>query len=308
MPPRKDSFGLGASLTPVTARIVDAATEIMQGPPDKADFLHSVMCQVGMPRSRVEGRTFTRVNGGVALEIEAGKLWDGQEMRPQPLPYGTKPRLVMVHISSEAVRTRSREVEVGHSIRDFLETLGLGTSGGRTGPFTAFKTQMMALAACRMTIGLSSGKRTVTVDAKPVERFEAWMHPTGAQRTLWPGILTLSERFYETLLEHAVPLDKRALVGLQNSALALDCYTWLAHRLYRIDRPGGVKLSWANLQEQFGTEYADRRDFKRTMRQALGAALAVYPSARVESEPGGIRLLPSPPPVPRTQVQGARIG
>jgi hypothetical protein len=302
MPARKDSFGLGATLTPVTARMVDAAAEIVQTPPDKADFLHSVMCQVGMPRKRVEGRTFTRVNGGVALEIEAGKLWDGQQMRPQPLPYGTKPRLVMVHISSEAVRTRSRDIEVGHSIRDFLETLGLGTSGGRTGPFTAFKTQMMALAACRMTIGLSVGGRTVTVDAKPVERFEAWMHPTGAQRTLWPGTLTLSERFYETLLEHAVPLDKRALGALQHSALALDTYTWLAHRLCRIDRPGGVKLSWGNLQDQFGSEYADRRDFKRAMRQALTAALSVYPSARVESEPGGIRLMPSPPPISKTHM------
>jgi hypothetical protein len=34
----------------------------------------------------------------------------------------------MVHISSEAVRTRSREIEVGHSVRDFLKTLGIGTS------------------------------------------------------------------------------------------------------------------------------------------------------------------------------------
>jgi hypothetical protein len=300
MPKCNDGSGVG--VTPVARRMVTAAAEIMRAPPDRADFLHSVMCQVGMPRRRVEGRTFTRTNGGVALKIEAGELWDGQQFRPQPLPYGTKPRLVMVHISSEAVRTRSREIEVGHSIRDFLETLGLGTSGGRTGPFTAFKAQMMALAACRMTIGLSAGGRVMTVDAKPVETFDAWLHPTGAQRTLWPGTLTLSGRFYETLIEHAVPLDKRALGALQHSALALDCYTWLAHRLCRITRPDGVKLSWANLHEQFGGEYADRRDFKRAIKPALTAALAVYPTARVESEPGGIRLLPSPPPVPKTTI------
>jgi Plasmid encoded RepA protein len=302
MPARQDSFGFGAQLSPVAARMVGAAAEIMQAPPDKADFLHSVMCQVGMPRKRVEGHSFSRVNGGVALEIEAGKLWDGQRMQQQPLPYGTKPRLVMVHISSEAVRTKSREIEIGHSIRDFLETLGIGTSGGRTGPFSAFKAQMMALAACRMTIGLSVGGRTITMDAKPVERFEAWLHPTGAQRTLWPGYLTLSGRFYETLMEHAVPLDKRALGALQHSALALDCYTWLAHRLCRIEHPGGIRLSWANLHEQFGGEYVERRDFKRTMKQALTAALAVYPAARVESETGGIRLMSSPPPIPKTTV------
>jgi hypothetical protein len=160
-------------LTPIAARLTDVAAEIMQEPPDRADFLHTVMCQVGMPRKAITERTFTRRNGAVALEIEAGKLWDGREWRPQPLPYGTKPRLVLVHISSEAVRTRSREIEVGHSISGFLQTLGLGTNGGRNGTFPAFKTQMLALAACRMTIGLSAGNEAETVDAKPNERFRA---------------------------------------------------------------------------------------------------------------------------------------
>jgi hypothetical protein len=305
MPKRKDQT---EELPPVAARLVEAAADIMLSAPDKADFLHSVMCQVGMPRKRTEGRSFVRTNGGTSLRIEAGELWDGREWVPQPLPYGTKPRLVMVHISSEAVRTRSREIAVGDSIRGFLETLGIGTSGGRTGPFSSFKAQMMALAACRMSIGLSASGRTVTVDAKPVERFDAWMHPTGSQRTLWPGSLTLSERFYETLMVHAVPLDKRALGALQHSALALDTYTWLAHRLCRIDRSEGVKLSWTNLQDQFGEEYADRRDFKRAMTHALQAAMAVYPSARVESEMGGIRLLPSPAPIPKTQVIMPGVG
>jgi Plasmid encoded RepA protein len=291
-------------LTPVARRLVENGAEILQGPPGKADFLHTVLCQVGMPRSRFHGQSFTRTNGGISLKIEAGELWDGREWRPQPLPYGTKPRLVVVHISSEAVRTRSREVEVGHSIRGFLETLGVGTSGGRTGPFAMFKTQMLALAACRMTIGMSTGGRVRTVDARPIEQFDAWLHPTGEQRTLWPGTITLSTRFFETLLEHAVPLDKRALGSLQHSALALDVYTWLAHRLCRIGQPEGVRLSWGNLHDQFGQEYAARRDFKQEMRRALAAALAVYPAARVEDEPGGIRLRPSPPPITRTLVQG----
>jgi hypothetical protein len=167
-----------------------------------------------------------------------------------------------------------------------------------------FKAQMLAFA-CRMTIGMSAGGRVRTVDARPIEQFDAWLHPTGEQRTLWPGTMTLSTRFFETLLEHAVPLDKRALGSLQHSALALDVYTWLAHRLCRIGHPEGVRLSWSNLHDQFGQEYGDRRDFKQEMRRALTAALAVYPAARVESEPGGIRLRPSLPPITKTLVQVA---
>lgn len=283
-------------------RIVGRIAEIELDPPDKVDFLHAVLCQVGMPRRKVEGRSFTRTSGAVSIKIDAGELWDGRAWRAQPLPYGTRPRLVMVHISSQAVRKQSREIEIGHSIRGFLEELGIGTSGGRTGPFAALKNQMMALAACRMAIGMTAGARIATIDAKPIEKFEAWMHPTGAQRTIWPGTLVLSQRFYETLIAQAVPLDNRALSVLKHSALALDTYTWLAHRLCRINRAAGVKVSWANLQDQFGQEYADRKDFKKEFSRAMRLALVVYPAARVSDEAGGIRLYSSPPPVPKTQI------
>lgn len=94
----------------------------------------------------------------------------------------------------------------------------------------------------------------------------------------------------------------RAAPAEQHSALALDTYSWLAHRLCRINRADGVKLSWANLLEQFGQEYAVRKDFKKKFAAALRMALIVYPAASVDDESGGIRLRPSPPPVPKAQV------
>jgi hypothetical protein len=57
-------------------------------------------------------------------------------------------------------------------------------------------------------------------------------------------LLELSQEFFDTLAVHAVPLDHRALGALKHSALSLDLYTWLAHRLCRVRKPGGVKLSW----------------------------------------------------------------
>ena len=41
-------------------RVVEASGAIQQAPSDKADYLHSVLCQVGMPRKKTEGRTFER--------------------------------------------------------------------------------------------------------------------------------------------------------------------------------------------------------------------------------------------------------
>jgi len=88
-----------------------------------------------------------------------------------------------------------------------------------------------ALAACRLTLGMFAEGQAITVDAKPIKRFAAWLDQDGSQPTLWPGSLELTQDFYNTLLDHAVPLDYRALSALKHSALALDVYTWLAHRL-----------------------------------------------------------------------------
>lgn len=135
-----------------------------------------------------------------------------------------------------------------------------------------------------------------------------WLHQDGLQRTLWPGVLELSPDFFNTLLEHAVPLDHRALAALKHSSLALDIYTWLAHRLCRVNRASGVKLSWANLKDQFGPDYTASKDFKKEFRQAMRQVCAVYPDARVEEAIGGLVLFPSRAPMARIQISVPRVG
>ncbi len=295
---RKDSIGLGTVLPPVIGRLVDAAEQIQAGPPDDIDFLHAILAQVGLPRRRQEGDTFERTSGSASLQLRSGDLWDGKAWIRQPLPYGTRPRLALIHLGTEAVRTRSRAIDVGHSVREFLLRLGVMTDGRE---YARFRTQMKALAACEMRLGMGQS----TTRFQPIETFEAWLHPTGQQTTLWPGTIELSERFYETLIEHAVPLDHRALAALKHSALALDVYAWLAHRLHRV-KGDGARLSWSNLKDQFGQEYGELRDFKREFRKALRQALAVYPDARIEDMVGGVKLLPSKAPVPRLRIGGRR--
>jgi len=281
--------------TSIASRIIDAAEDIGLSAPSRIDYLHSVLCQVGLPRSKTEGESFERTSGNTSILIEAGKLWNGKEWVMQPLPYGTRPRLALVHISSEAIRTKSRVVEIGHSVRDFLLKIGADTSGHE---YRRFQGQMKALAACSMRLGIGG----TTIKSQPIERFEAWLHSTGQQSTLWPGNLELSERFFETLREFAVPMDPRALAALRHSALALDVYTWLAHRLHRVNSISGNRLSWENLREQFGQEYNDPKNFKKEMTKALRTVLSVYPDARVEDVAGGLLLLPSPAPIRKTMV------
>jgi hypothetical protein len=229
-----------SSLTPLQRRVIDAAVEIGECTPEAVEFMHSVLCQVGLPRARTKERFFERSNGRASVAIEAGRLHKAGKWVEMPLPYGVKPRLALLHISSEAVRTRSGHIEIGESIREFLVTLGLSIDGRA---YAEMKHQMENLAACRMLLGMSTPTKDVTIETKPIEHFEAWLHYDGQQRSMWPGCLELSPRFLETLLMHAVPLDPRAIHALQKSSLALDVYTWLAHRLCRVRTPQGVKLS-----------------------------------------------------------------
>jgi hypothetical protein len=115
--------------TPMQRRIIDAAVEIQQCQPETPEFLHAVLCQVGMPRARTKERFFERNNGKASIAIEAGRLHKAGQWVEMPLPYGAKPRLALLHISSEAVRTRSGHIEIGESLRDFLLVLGLTTNG-----------------------------------------------------------------------------------------------------------------------------------------------------------------------------------
>ena len=41
------------------------------------------------------------------------------------LPYGNLPRLLMAWVSTEAVRTQSRELVMGRSLSEFMRTLGV---------------------------------------------------------------------------------------------------------------------------------------------------------------------------------------
>lgn len=267
-------------------------------------FHHSMLCQLGLPRKRTAERIFERRSGAASLLMTAGHWYTGLGWEPQPLPYGSRPRLVFVNVITEAVRTRSRTVHVEHSVRGFLRRLGIDCGGNS---MMGFKRQMIALACCHMQLGFRTELGVGQVDAKPISRFEAWFVDEDRQRGLWPGELDLSGEFFESVLEHAVPLDPLALAGLQNSAMALDVYCWLAHRLCRVTQAGGAIVSWRALKEQFGQEYVSLDEFRRSFIEAMGKAFNVYRDARVEIVRGGLRLLPSAPPVRKSMVTAPLI-
>lgn len=282
-------------------KVIRLPTAKLSPPPqgsdeENASLLHPALYQISLPRRRTGEQTLTRRSGPCRITLQAGSFFDGDRVLPQPLPFGASPRLLLIHVCGEAVRTQDRNIEVGHSVRGFLRTLGIGCSARE---MAAFRKQMLALASTRMLLGVPSEHGPLTINAPAIGAFNAWL----ASDTAWPGTLEMGERFFEALLEHSVPLAPAAVARLKSSSLALDIYSWLAHRLSDVRQPAGVVLSWADLREQFGHDCADLNGgFKKRFLLALADVLAVYREAKVSQIGGGLRLYASPPPIARRAV------
>ena len=289
------------------AALIQTAVEIWQDSPEDLAFQHVVLCHLGFPRSKTDAREFTRRSGTALMKLKAGEIFDGTDFVPQPLPYGSIPRLVMIAAVTKAVQQKTRTIELGRSMSESLRNLGLADTGGAH--WRNVIKQQQALAAVELILGYTVEGQPKTLKTPPFDEITAWVSRDEAQASLFPSQVVLSERFFDALKDNAVPLDVRAIRALGRYPMALDVYTWLAHRLCRVRKAQGERVTWLALREQFGQEIADQKEFKRAMRDALNRVLMVYPSAKIDRWGSGITLLPSAPPVKKTRlVVGMDLG
>jgi hypothetical protein len=266
-------------------------------------FQHSILCQTSMPYrdpgpdvrrwERQQGAAVLMVEAGSALHPETGKFVD------LLLPFGPKPRLVLAHLNTEALRSNSPEIEIEESLTAFVKRLKLDP-GGRT--MRTIKDQLARLSAATVRFGMVRDGSALTVNSQIVTAFNLWFPKNDRQRVLWPSTVRLSLDYFESLKAHAVPLDERALSTLSHSAMALDLYAWLAQRLHRIEKPHRQFIAWAALKDQFGPDFDRIRKFREKFMQALRQVVAVYPAAKIDVNERGLFLYTSPPPVVKTGV------
>jgi hypothetical protein len=118
-----------------------------------------------------------------------------------------------------------------------------------------------------------------------------WDAKSPEQTSLWRSTVTLSRPFFDEVVSHPVPVDMRVLKALKQSPLALDIYCWLTYRMSYLDRP--TTIPWEGLSNQFGSSYADIKNFKAHFIKALQQVLALYPEADAMPTEHGLALKPS---------------
>lgn len=270
------------------------------GAPTRADIrhIHSVLAVCGLPHERLslDVRSYSCEQGRMALDVTAGTLRDHNGAPyVQPLPYGPKARLVLMHLCSEAVRQKSATIEIADSFTAFVRDMGFSTEGGKRGTLTAFKDQLNALAACTMRISSWDGRSVKTKNITPLDEIDLWLSGDPAQRSLWPSTVTFSSPMFESLKLHAVPVNANAVKAFAGSSRKLDLYFWLGWRLSNIEDP--LYLSWDALQPQFGSGFKRPVDFRRKFAEELSHILEVFPKAPVKLSEKGLILQPADPDV-----------
>ena len=288
-----------ASITPIQSRLIEAAAATVTNL-QSILYQHTIFCQTGMPYRNPgdEVRTWEQSNGFAALEITAGKA-----MHPKlgrfveiGLPYGPKPRLILAHINTAALKKGDPEINMARSLTSFIYgTLDLASHGRNV---RVIKEQLTRLSTCSIRLGMVRDGEAVTVQSQIVTAFSMWLEKDDRQRVLWPSTIHLSADHFESLQPHAVPLDEHHLAALSHSAMALDVYAWLAQRLHRIGKGTGLPLPWTAVAAQFGGSGYERiRKFRDNFKVALTQVQTVYRSARVDVNEQGLMLWNSPPPI-----------
>ncbi len=268
-------------------------------------FMARSLIQATMPhRNPGAVEVWGRRNGDFSLVMQPGYILD-RDNNPQNigLPYGTKPRLIMAFLVSEAVKTGDKKIILGKSLSEFMQKIGLIPSGGRWGTIPMLKEQMKRLFSASISFQYDGAKMVdINGGMKIASRTVLfWDTKLPKQTSFWESTVLLTQEFFDEIITRPVPVDLRALSALKDSSLAIDIYCWLTYRLYYLESK--TEIPWAVLALQFGCNYARARDFKKQFVEQLRKVTLVYKDANLEIGRHGLVLKPSKNSLPSRRLR-----
>jgi hypothetical protein len=269
--------------------LVEAAYRVLAEDAEKIGFTYSGFALTSLPHKPQKEMVWRREGHNIVLLVESGRDRSGTLVG---LPYGSYARFILLFLQSEAVRTGSREIELGRSMRVWLGTMGLSI-GGTT--YRLVSEQAKRISACRLQFFTERDGKELMRHGGFVDGSISMAGVSGDQPGLWQDRVLLNEEFYRALRDHPVPVSESALRAIGPRSMAIDIYIWLAYRLHALRRD--VEVGWPALYGQFGSGFQLIRKFRSHFIECLELALAAYPDANVSIGERGLVLRHSRPAI-----------
>jgi hypothetical protein len=188
---------------------IEAASRVMADEEYRIGITHAGFAMTSLPHRSVAARVWIREAPGLKLLVESGHDGDG---KPVGLPYGSVARLILLYLQTQAIRTDSCEVELGRSMHEWLNAMGIDPGG--TG-YKAVREQSRRLSLCRLTFRRPLEGATLISNAGFVQDAILPDDQGAWQPRLWQEVVRLDPRFYKSLKEHPLPLGAVAdVVGI----------------------------------------------------------------------------------------------
>jgi hypothetical protein len=271
--------------------VIETAHRVLSDDAEKMGFTYSGFALTSLPHKPQTELVWRRDGHNITMLIESGRDRMG---KPLGLPYGSYARFILLFLQSEAIRTQSREIELGRSMRVWLGNMGLSIGGTTYKLVTA---QARRISGCTLTffadragVQIKSRGGFVKTEITMSSRID-----DEQQAQLWQDRVLLDEDFYHALREHPVPVSESALRAIGPRSMVIDVYIWLAYRLHSLTRD--VDVSWPALYAQFGAGFSRIRRFRAHFVDCLALALAAYPEARISVSDQYVTLHPSRPAI-----------
>jgi hypothetical protein len=288
----------------VDRAVIEAAAGYLSSEENDIGYLFSGWAQAALPHRRLPDDVAWQVTTDrVTLIVQPG-------LRPTSsgvpasvgVPYGSRARLILLYLQTEAVRTNSREVELGRSLHAWLRRLEIPIGGKQ---MASVRDQAERISRCRLSFEIRQGSRTGLVNQHILDT-SMFIDDDNVSCGIFVEKASISQSFFDELKKHPVPVEEAAVRQIANNSLALDVYCWLAYRLHSLNAP--LTVSWKALHGQFGRSVARLDHFKEHFRTVLTLATSVYPDANVEDASSGIGIVlkPSKPPVASRTSGGMR--
>jgi hypothetical protein len=272
-------------------QVIEAAYQVLTEDAEKIGFTYSGFALTSLPHKPHAEPVWRREGHNITLLLESGYDRLGKMIG---VPYGSYARFILLFLQSEAVKTGSREIELGRSMRVWLGNMGLSI-GGTT--YRMVAEQAKRISNCRIQFYTDRAGRELMRHGGFVDGSISMTGVASDQSSLWQDRVVLNEEFYRALREHPVPVSEHGLRAIGPRSMVIDVYIWLAYRLHALTRE--VEVSWVALHAQFGAGFQLLRKFRAHFIECLEMALAAYPDAKVSIGEQGITLMPSRPAIPK---------